>query len=78
MEATHWGRWARQLPLASAIPVLVAPPVVGGLVVGALRAATNFDEPLPSKRSKQQGKSATNPLASNRSEFPSALTEAST
>ncbi|CAL8467610.1 g7148 [Coccomyxa elongata] len=77
VEATHWGRWARQLPLTSAIPVLVAPPVVGGLVVGALRAVTNFDEPLPSERSEQQGKSATNPLASNRSEFSSAPTEES-
>lgn len=44
MEATHWGRWARQLPLATAIPLLVAPPLVGGTLVGALRALTSFDE----------------------------------
>lgn len=45
LEATHWGRWARQLPLSSAVPLLVTPPVVGGLLVGALRAASAFDDP---------------------------------
>ena len=45
LEATHWGRWARQLPLSSAVPLLVTPPVVGGLLVGALRAASSFDDP---------------------------------
>ncbi|BDA42741.1 probable H(+)/Cl(-) exchange transporter ClcA [Coccomyxa sp. Obi] len=77
VEATHWGRWARQLPLASAVPVLVAPPVVGGLVVGALRAVTNFDEPLALKGGEQQGKPATSSLARNGNKIPSAPTEGS-
>ena len=45
LEATHWGRWARQLPLRSAVPLLVTPPVVGGVLVGALRAVSSFDDP---------------------------------
>ena len=45
VEATHWGRWARQLPLPAEFTVLVAPPLVGGIVVGSLRALTQFDKP---------------------------------
>ncbi len=44
LEATFWGRWARELPLAAAVPVLVLPPALGGVLVGLLRAATRFDE----------------------------------
>ncbi len=64
VEATHWGRWARQLPFSSAVPVLVAPPVVGGIVVGSLRALTNFDDPTASKGKGQQG-SAGNAVPQN-------------
>ena len=46
VEATHWGRWARQLPLGSSVPLLLGPPLVGGLLVGVLRALTAFDDPL--------------------------------
>lgn len=53
MEATHWGRWARQLPFSSAVPVLVAPPVVGGIVVGTLRALTRFDDPTASQEAQK-------------------------
>jgi len=45
LEATTWGRWARALPLQTAVPVLVLPPTAGGVLVGLLRAATLFDEP---------------------------------
>lgn len=71
MEATHWGRWARQLPFSSAVPVLVAPPVVGGILVGSLRALTNFDDPTASKGKGQQGKAA-DPVSlySNRAAVP--------
>ena len=48
VEATHWGRWARQLPLPAEFGVLVAPPLVGGVVVGTLRAVTQFDKPTSS------------------------------
>ena len=48
VEATHWGRWARQLPLPAEFGVLVAPPLVGGVVVGTLRAVTQFDKPITS------------------------------
>ena len=37
LEATHWGRWARSLPLATSWHTLLWPPVVGGLAVGVLR-----------------------------------------
>ena len=39
LEATHWGAWARALPLSSSLPLLVLPPVLGGLAVGGLRAS---------------------------------------
>ena len=58
VEATHWGRWARQLPLPAEFGVVVAPPLVGGIVVGSLRALTQFDKPAPSKSQP----SASNPL----------------
>jgi len=58
VEATHWGRWARQLPLPAEFGVVVAPPLVGGIVVGSLRALTQFDKPTPSKSQP----SASNPL----------------
>ena len=39
LEATHWGRWARSLPLEAALPLVLLPPTAAGLAVGALRAA---------------------------------------
>ncbi|KAK9909773.1 hypothetical protein WJX75_007259 [Coccomyxa subellipsoidea] len=77
VEATHWGRWARQLPFSSAVPVLVAPPVVGGIVVGSLRALTSFDDPTASKGKGQQGKAA-DPLSlyGNRATVPLQATQA--
>ena len=60
VEATHWGRWARQLPLPAEFTVLVAPPLVGGIVVGSLRALTQFDKPGVGAVSSPP--SASNPL----------------
>ena len=60
VEATHWGRWARHLPLPAEFAVLVAPPLVGGLVVGSLRALTQFDKPGVAAGSSPP--SASNPL----------------
>ena len=60
VEATHWGRWARQLPLPAEFTVLVAPPLVGGVVVGSLRALTQFDKPGVAAGSSPP--SASNPL----------------
>ena len=37
LEATHWGRWARSLPLEAALPLVLLPPTAAGLAVGALR-----------------------------------------
>ena len=47
LEATHWGAWARALPLSASAPLLVLPPVLGGVAVGALRAGVggSLDEP---------------------------------
>lgn len=39
LEATHWGRWARSLPLEAALPLVLLPPTAAGLALGALRAA---------------------------------------
>ncbi|KAK9816460.1 hypothetical protein WJX72_000588 [[Myrmecia] bisecta] len=33
LEATNWGRWARQLPLLTSWSVLVLPPTVGGVLL---------------------------------------------
>lgn len=60
MEATHWGRWARQLPLPAEFGVLVAPPLVGGVVVGSLRALTQFDKAGVTASSSKPA--ASNPL----------------
>ncbi len=45
LEATHWGRWARQQPVRTAWHLIVLPPALGGCVVGAFKLATgNFGE----------------------------------
>lgn len=63
VEATHWGRWARQLPLSSAVPVLVAPPLIGGAVVGGLRALTSFDDKAMPKQEEELHAGLRKPLA---------------
>jgi hypothetical protein len=46
LEATFWGRWARQLDMATAWPIIVFPPTIGGLLVGTLRRLSGgLDDP---------------------------------
>ena len=74
LEATHWGRWARQLPLRSAVPLLVTPPVIGGLLVGALRAASGFDSPPATADTTSASRAGSNDDAALRDRTASAST----
>eukprot|EP00884_Botryococcus_braunii_P014568 jgi/Botrbrau1/23111/Bobra.0243s0045.1 len=47
LEATYWGRWARQLDMTTAWPLIVFPPTIGGLLVGTLRRVTGGLEDPP-------------------------------
>jgi hypothetical protein len=47
LEATYWGRWARQLDMTTAWPLIVFPPTIGGLLVGTLRRVSGGLEDPP-------------------------------